>query len=499
MATPHLTKSRYLAGLQCLRRLWLQVHEPQDYAQPEPGSPIDVGLEIGRKARLLFPGGMLVEEAPWQHADAVARTAALMQDPSVPAIFEAAFGWQDLRVRVDLLERHPDGWGLLEVKSSGGVKDHHLDDIALQAHVLEAAGVRLRAIEVLHVNTAYVRGPDEIDWRAFFARVDVSDDVAARVTEVPHHLPAMRDSLGRETLPHAEPGKQCSNPYACQFWDRCTADKPADWVRYMPRLTAAQADRLDALGVTAISDIPSDFPLAGKQAIIRDAIASGQPYVAPDLARLLHRFGPPACYLDFEAMMPPIPLYEGTRPYQTLPFQWSLHVLAADGTLHHEAFLAGTDGDPRRPFAETLIAALDGSDLPIIVYSAYEQTQLKALAAQFPDLAEPITAIINRLADLLPVVRGAVYFPDFGFSNSIKAVAPALCPGFGYDDLADIADGVAASAAFAQMASGAIADPADIAQLRQALLSYCERDTLAMVQVHRALIALAQPDRPDAA
>jgi len=430
MATPHLTKSRYLAGLQCLRRLWLQVHEPQDYETPAAGSPLDVGLEIGRRARLLFPDGVLVEEAPWQHAEAVARTAALMLDPSVPAIFEAAFACHDVRLRVDVLERRPDGWGLLEVKSSGGVKDHHLDDIALQAYVLEVAGVKLRAIEALHANMAYVRGPGEIDWPAFFARVDVSDDVAARMIEVPRRLPAMRESLGHETLPHAEPGSQCSDPYACQFWDRCTADKPADWVRYMPRLTAAQADRLDALGVTAISAIPSGFPLAGKQAIIRDAIASGQPYVAPDLARLLHRFGPPACYLDFEAMMPPIPLYAGTRPYQTLPFQWSLHVLAADGTLDHRAFLAGIDGDPRRAFAETLIAALDGSDLPIIVYSAYEQTQLKALAVQFPDLAGPITAIIHRLADLLPVVRGAVYFPAFDFSHSIKTVAPALSPGF---------------------------------------------------------------------
>ncbi len=493
MAMPHLTKSRYVAGLQCLRRLWLQVHEPRDYEEPAPGSPIDVGMEIGRKARLLFSGGVLVEQPPWQHADAVARTAALMRDPSVPAIFEAAFTHHDVRLPVDVLERRPDGWGLLEVKSSGGVKDHHLDDTALQAYVLGAAGVPLRAIEVLHINMAYVRGRGEIDWPAFFARVDVSDGLADRMTDVPLRLPAMRDSLGRETLPHAEPGKQCSNPYACQFWNRCTEDKPADWVRYMPRLTAAQADRLDALGVSAISDIPLDFPLAGKQAIIRDAVASGQPYVAPDLARLLHRFGPPACYLDFEAMMPPIPLYEGTRPYQTLPFQWSLHVLAADGTLRHAAFLAPTDVDPRRKFAETLIAALGRSDLPIIVYSAYEQTQLKALAAQFPDLAAPIAVIIHRLADLLPVVRGAVYFPDFSFSNSIKAVAPALSLGFGYDDLEDIANGTEASAAFAQMASGAIADPAEVARLRQALLAYCERDTLAMVHVHRALIALAQP------
>ena len=123
---------------------------------------------------------------------------------------------------------------------------------------------------------------------------------------------------------------------------------------------------------------------------------------------------------------------------------------------------------------------------------SYEQTQLKALAAQFPDLAGPIIAIINRLADLLPVARGAVYFPDFSFSNSIKSVAPALSPGFGYDDLAHIADGAAASAAFAQMASGAIADPAEVARLRGALLAYCERDTMALVQVHRALVQLAQ-------
>ena len=308
MATPHLTKSRYMAGLQCPRRLWLQVHEPQDYEEPAPGSPLAAGVEIGRKAHLLFPDGILVEEAPWRHAEAVAHTAALMQNPSVPAIFEAAFAHRNVCLRVDVLERHPDGWGLLEVKSSGGVKDHHLDDIALQAHVLESARVLLRAIEVLHVNTAYVRGPGEIDWPAFFARADVSDGLADRMSEVPRRLAALRDSLSRETLPHAEPGKRCSNPYACQFWDRCTADKPADWVFFMPRLTAVQADRLDALGVTAISDIPSDFPLAGKQAIIRDAMASGQPYVAPDLARLLHRFGPPACYLDLSNRVQTQPL-----------------------------------------------------------------------------------------------------------------------------------------------------------------------------------------------
>ena len=135
--------------------------------------------------------------------------------------------------------------------------------------------------------------------------------------------------------------------------------------------------------------------------------------------------------------------------------------------------------------------ALHAFDGPVIVYSAYEQTRLRELAGEFPDLGESLNAIIARLVDLLPIVRGAVYFPEFDFSNSIKSVAPALCPGFGYDDLEDIADGAAASAAFLQLASGCVTDREETDRLRAALLAYCRRDTLAMVQVHRALMGLA--------
>src|SRR5262245_34884615 len=99
----YLTKSRYVAGLQCPRRLWLDVHESGDWEEPEPGSVQEIGLEVGRKAHLLFPGGVLVDEKPWEHAAAVAHTAALMADASVPEIFEAAFEAPGVRVRVDVL------------------------------------------------------------------------------------------------------------------------------------------------------------------------------------------------------------------------------------------------------------------------------------------------------------------------------------------------------------------------------------------------------------
>jgi hypothetical protein len=248
---------------------------------------------------------------------------------------------------------------------------------------------------------------------------------------------------------------------------------------------------LEALGIESISAIPADFPLTWKQVIIRDAIASGRPYVAPDLAERLQAFAPPACYLDFEAMMPPIPLYPDTWPYQTIPFQWSLHAVDHEGGLQHWEFLATGAEDPRRRFAETLIAALEEVAGPILVYSGYEKTQLRTLAFHFPDLAAVIETIIGRLRDLLPVIRSSIYFPAFEFSNSIKSVAPALSAGFGYGDLDGVADGTAAAGAFLQIASGAISDANVAGSMRTALLAYCKRDTLAMVEVHRALMQLA--------
>jgi hypothetical protein len=491
LASQHLTKSRYIAGLQCPRRLWLLVHEPLPYEEPAPGSPLDIGQEVGQKAHLLFPGGVRIDEEPWQHAEAVTRTAALMSDAHLPAIFEAAFEYENIRIRVDVLERlAPGTWGLREVKSSSGLKDHYLDDIALQTYVLRGAGVSVSSIELLHVNTKYVRGPNGICWTDFLMRLDVGDAVAARLIELAARLPAMRDCLSMIRLPDAEPGSQCGTPYACEFWDRCTAGKPADWIAHFPRLSQARASELKALGIESVSVISADFPLTSKQTIIRDATASGNPYIATDLGHLLDAFGPPACYLDFEAMMPPFPLYEGTRPYQTIPFQWSLHAIDRDGVLNHKEFLADGVNDPRRQFSETLIDALACSDDPIIVYSAYEQTRIKELAADFPDLSTALSALTARLADLLPIVRSSIYFPEFGFSNSIKSVAPALCPGFSYDDLDGVADGGAASGAFLQLASGSLTAPSEAATLRTQLLAYCKRDTLAMVEVHKALLRL---------
>jgi hypothetical protein len=245
--------------------------------------------------------------------------------------------------------------------------------------------------------------------------MDVGSAVAGRLVDLPTHLLGMRACLAMTEIPEVEPGSQCKTPYVCEFHERCMVNKPDDWISYLPHLN--QPERWHSR-CSVSKRSPRYRQISGSRGtrLIRDATASGQAYVSPDFARLLGGYGPPVCYisLDFEAMMPTIPLYEGTWPYQTIPFQWSLHAATEDGVLRHREFLADGDSDPRRRFAETMIEALDAFEGPIIVYSPYEKTQPNELARKFPDLAALLNAIVIRLADLLPIVRGAVYLPDSG-------------------------------------------------------------------------------------
>jgi hypothetical protein len=243
----YLTKSRYAAGLQCLLRLWLKAYEPVDQEEPESGSVENVGLEIGRMAHCLFPGGMLVEEAPWEHAKAVTRTATLMADPAVPAIFQAAFEHSSVRIRVDVLERLPRRyWGLREVKSSGEIKEHYYDDVAVQVHVLQSASVRVSSIEILHVSKKYVRGQGGISWPKFFRRVDVKAQVKRRLAGIEARLKEQLACVSHTQAPKVEPEAHCHVPYSCEYWERCTASKPPDWVFHMPHLSGGAARGIES-------------------------------------------------------------------------------------------------------------------------------------------------------------------------------------------------------------------------------------------------------------
>ena len=215
-------------------------------------------------------------------------------------------------------------------------------------------------------------------------------------------------------------------------------------------------------------------------------MATGRSYVGDDLADRLTTITYPACFLDFETFSPAVPIYPGTRPYQTIPFQWSLHIRDADGELTHGSFLDNGRGDPRERFVRSLLDAMP-SEGPIVAYSGYEASVIRDLAAEMPEYEHALLDLQKRIVDLLQLIRRSYYHPQFHGSFSLKSVGSALVPDLAYDDL-EIREGASAATYYARLVGSEIPD-SDRYQITQALLAYCAKDTEVMVRVYEKLLA----------
>ena len=487
-----LSKSKFLSGLQCHKRLYLEIHQPFLATKPDAATQamFEMGTEVGELARSRFPGGVLVTAGYRQSEAALAQTATLIQDLTVPAIFEAAFLHGGVLIRADVLERvlsaegEPCGWRLIEVKSSTRVKDIHLEDLAVQSEVIVGAGLTLVSVGLKHINTGYLYRNGTIDLTELFAIQDLSEAVAQRRAEVPGRLAEMTRMLLQPQAPAIEPDRHCHTPYDCPFWDHCTKDKPARWIHYLPG-SKQVVGQLTQQGVTTIDEIPAGTKLSPVQRRVKENVE----WTSAKLGTMLQAVKYPVHHLDFETVMMAVPRFSETRPYQALPVQWSNHIEQATGELRHEEFLHKDVSDPRRVLAESLLESL-GEKGSICVYSPYERSILEQLSVAIPSLKPALSRIIARLWDLFPIIRDQYYHPAFGGSYSIKSVLPAMVPSLAYDDLAIKEGGHAASQYYRMVFVET--DWVERATIEEALLRYCERDTLAMVELRRALQVKAQ-------
>ncbi len=479
-----ISKSKFVAGMQCLKRLYLQVHQPELEEEADEGrdARLEQGQEVGLLAQKRFPGGAPVGFENGIE-DALAQTAALMEDASVPAIFEATFQHANVLVRVDVLQRRPNGrWRLIEVKSSVEVKPHYLYDAAIQYHVLSACGLDISTVCLMHLNRDYRYDGMRHDLGRLFTIRDQTTQIRKLDAEIPGLLRAQWKCLAQPEAPGVLPDAQCGNPYRCEFYSHCNAELPEHHISFLPRLSGQKLEALKALGVSRIPEIPEDFPLTGLQARIRAAVTSGHMWVSETARRELSGFRYPLCFMDFETVNPAIPRFAGMWPYAQLPFQWSVHRQVAPGArLEHFEFLAGDEGDPRPGFMESLCAAV-GRRGQIVVYGAgFESRRLAELAEALPEYQERVRGIRGRMLDLLPFVRRHVYHPGFGGSFSLKQVLPALAPGMSYEGMR-IGNGSEAGLAWEQMIRGGL-DAGERRRLKAALLDYCAQDTLGMVRI----------------
>ena len=233
-----ITKSDYLAGLQCPLRLWNRHHEPIPSEEREETQAMRAGTNVGLLAQKLFLGGAFVEAKPWERELSVAKTQALLANKALPAIFEAGVLYDGLHARIDILKRNSSGgFALYEVKSSSEVKPQHIPDLAFQVHVARGSGLPIDEALIIHINKDYERGA-ELDVSGLFASSEQTASVEKHLAKLGNEV-ACQKLLLTGLTPSQEPGGCCHDPYQCEFWGRCTETKPNDWIFNLPRLNVS--------------------------------------------------------------------------------------------------------------------------------------------------------------------------------------------------------------------------------------------------------------------
>lgn len=426
-------------------------------------------------ARCTYSDGILIEHI--EQVDlAVAQTTRLIaNDPPVP-LFEAAFINAGALVRSDILVPVEGGWRMIEVKSSGSVKDHHMIDCAIQLWVLEGAGIKIQQVCLAHVDTGFVYAGD-CNYDQLIIEEDVTEQVRGLLPKVPAWLASHRDILANP-MPPVRMGSQCKPD--CQFMEHCQLGLPEYPVSILPNGRKLITELQEA-GIEDVRDIPDGMLKKERHLTVWQATRNNQPFISQELKAEFAKLPYPRFYLDFETINFVIPRWAGTRPHQQLPFQWSCHIEQQVVALAHREFLDASGNAPMRDFAESLIAAVM-DDGPIIVYGAFESTVLKGLVAFCPDLEGPLNDIIDRLVNLLPWLQNHYYHPAMKGSWSIKAVLPTIAPHLDYSQLVEVQNGTLAQLAYIDIINPETY-PTEREQKIHNLLKYCELDTQAMVEV----------------
>lgn len=475
----YLSKSRLMSARQCLKRLHLEVTRPElAVYSPATEASFKIGQAVGAIAQQLYADENAVVipyEGGMDHA--LRKTARLVSDGPQFPIFEATFQHGGVLVRVDALLPDADAWHIVEVKASTSVKEEHEFDCAAQRWVFEGQGHALRRISLAHVDNSFVYEGNG-DFAGLLFASDQTESTNRLLGLVPDWIRSAREALGGDE-PDIGVGAQCYKPYECPFINYCW---PSDTEYPVQGLGGSKA-KLGALiaeGFVDIRDVPPDR-LNERQRWIRKVTRSGTAEKLAGARDFVMTLGYPRYYLDFETIMPAIPIWPGTRPYETLPMQWSCHYEEQPGMLGHADFLDLSGHPPMRMLAESLIRVL-GAHGPVLVYTNYEKKILLDLIRRFPDLEAPLRAIIARLVDLHVPTQQYYYHPAMAGSWSLKAVLPTIAADMDYSELEGIQEGTAASEGYLE-AIHPDTTAERKAELEQQLRAYCKFDTEGLVRL----------------
>lgn len=484
-----LSKSTFIRGLQCEKSLYLykNYYHQRDPIPAERQIAFDRGHEIGKLAQQLFPGG--VDASPpsrFKFRESVLKTQKFIESGET-IIYEAAFQYKQTLVALDILVKTNKGWCAYEVKSSTKISEVYKLDASIQYFIITNAGLPLQDFSIVHVNNKYKRH-GELELEKLFTKVSVLDEVQDNINGFDKQIDSFLTVVHGQNMPEVEIGPHCFSPYECDFRGTCWKDIPNNSVFTLAGSGPEKQFELYNKGYVELSEVPiseKGLTVAQKVQIRGEKIINKKA-----IECFLEKLQLPFYFLDFETFQSAIPLYEGSNPFEQVPFQYSCHIQDNSGATEHKEYLAEAGVDCREEFLQKLIEDVGKSGTILIYNVAFERTVLNKLAKLYPLYEPSIRAINERMVDLMkPFKDKDYYLPEMNGSHSIKSVLPAVVPELSYKDL-EIGNGLLASSSFSALATEF--DMFKIQDTRNALLEYCRMDTYAMVKILEKLKQLIQ-------
>jgi len=475
-----LTKSKFLNGLQCPRLLWASIHKKEMLPEFSIATlnTFKEGNLVGELAKKLFPNGIDIPTEDFLGNINLTKSALEQNKP----LFEGGFMTKDkLFSRPDILVPIEGGWDIIEVKSATKVKDINIWDVAFQKHVYEKLGLKIRKCFLMHLNNEFVKN-GEINPEELFTKTDITQQVDEITNQIPEKIKYMFEILNNKELPENTIGEHCSDPYGCQLKEDCWSFLPEGHVFCLYRGGKKCFELFDNK-IYEMKNIPDDFKLTDKQGIQRDCEIKNEVFVQKEsIEHFMNTFQYPLYYLDFETFSTAIPLFDGLKPYQQVPFQFSLHIVKEEGAKpEHISYLYNGNGDPREEFLAELKNVLGDSGSIIVYNQAFEKGVLQKSSDFFGKYKDWNESLQGRFVDLWIPFRNFLYYNQKQKgSASLKKVLPSLT-GKSYDGM-DIADGITASIEFFNSHYGEVEESKKL-KVREDLEKYCCLDTEAMIWI----------------
>ena len=483
----YLSKSRYCKARQCKKIIWLKKYKPEYAIQKARDIVLENGTKVGQLAKGLF--------GKYENIDfnenlniMIDQTKKLLKNkPNI--ITEASFNYNNNFCSVDILKNDIDGVEIYEVKSSTEISDIYLDDVSYQYYILNNLEFNIKKACIVYINNKYVK-QGNLELNKLFNIEDVTEIAKSKQQEIENNIYELNKYMEEhmDNEPKDDIGIKCFKPYECEFWEYCTRNLPKPNVfdikggMHLDKKFEKYYD-----GKISFNDLQNENINPKYLEQIDFELNNLQPKIDKDyIKEIIKALNYPLYFLDYETYQVAIPEIDGTKPYQQLPFQYSLHIIKEEGAaIEHKEFLAEIeDKDFIRHFAENLIKDIPDNGSVIIYNRAFEPARNREIAEMYPDLKDELERINCNMIDFLePFKQRKYYTKEMQGSASIKYVLPALYQKdseLDYHNLPVVHNGEEASEAFLSLKGKSKEKQKEI---RNGLLVYCQLDTYAMVKI----------------